>query len=73
MALDNEVLELEILFFLRQYPSISLFQQDNARPFSARLTADYRGQNTAEFLPWSANSLDLIVFFFFFFFVVVFF
>ena len=36
-----------------------LYQQDNARPHSARLTTDFLGQNNVQVLPWSAFSPDL--------------
>ena len=36
-----------------------LFQQDNARPHTARLAMDYLEQNTINVLPWPSKSLDL--------------
>jgi transposase len=35
-----------------------LFQQNNARPHTARLSMDYLKQNTINVLPWSSNSRD---------------
>lgn len=55
----DEVLEPHVLPFLRQHPNVTLFQQDNARPHSARLTADYLHQNNVNVLPWPAYSPDL--------------
>ncbi|KAJ3655729.1 hypothetical protein Zmor_014849 [Zophobas morio] len=36
-----------------------LFQQDNARPHTARVTTEYLQQHNVEVLPWSARSPDL--------------
>ena len=36
-----------------------LFQQDNPRPHTARLTRDYLEQNNINVLPWPSKSLDL--------------
>ena len=35
-----------------------LFQQDNARPHTARVTMDYLEQNNINVLPWPSKSLD---------------
>ena len=35
-----------------------LFQQDNARPHTARVTMDYREQNNINVLPWPFKSPD---------------
>jgi transposase len=36
-----------------------LFQQDNARPHTARVVMDYLEQNNSNVLPWPSKSLDL--------------
>jgi transposase len=36
-----------------------LFQQENARPHTARLAMDYLEQNTINVLPWPSKSPDL--------------
>jgi transposase len=36
-----------------------LFQQDNSRPHTARLTMDYLEQNNINVLPWPSKSVDL--------------
>jgi transposase len=36
-----------------------LFQHDNARPHTARLTSDYLQQNNINVLPWPSKSPDL--------------
>jgi hypothetical protein len=36
-----------------------LFQQDNARPHTARVTMDYIEQNSINVLPWPSKSPDL--------------
>ena len=36
-----------------------LFQQDNARPHTARVTMDYLEQNNINVLPWPSKSPDL--------------
>ena len=35
------------------------FQQDNARPHTAPVTANFLAQNNVEVLPWSALSPDV--------------
>ena len=36
-----------------------LFQQDNTRPYMARLTQDFSSQEGINILPWPSRSLDL--------------
>ena len=40
-------------------PQKDLFQQDNARPHTVRVTMDYREQNNINVLPWLSKSPDL--------------
>ena len=40
-------------------PQRQLFQQDNARPHTARATADYLANNNINTLPWPSKSPDL--------------
>lgn len=55
----DEILEPEVIPFLRNNADIRLFQQDNARAHSARLTMDFMNQNNVQVLPWPAFSPDL--------------
>ena len=55
----NEILEPEVVPFLRNNGDVMLFQQDKARAHSARLTMDFFNQNGLQVLPWLAFSPDL--------------
>ena len=55
----DEILEPEVVPFLRNNGDVTLFQQDNARAHSARLTMDFFNQNGVQVLPWPAFSPDL--------------
>ena len=55
----DEVLETAVVLFLQNHADVTLNQQDNARPHSARLTTDFLGQNNVQVLPWTAFSPDL--------------
>ena len=55
----DEVLEPVVVPFLQNHAKVALYQQDNARPPSARLTIDFLGQNNVQVLPWPAFPLDL--------------
>ena len=55
----DEVLEPVVVPFLQNHADVTLYQQDKARPHSARLTTDFLGQNNVQVLPWSAFSPDL--------------
>ena len=55
----DEVLEPVVVPFLQNHADVTLYQQDNARPHSARLTTDFLGQNNVPVLPWTAFSPDL--------------
>ena len=55
----DEVLEPVVMPFLQNHADVTLYQQDNARPHSTRLTTDFLGQNNVQVLPWPAFSPDL--------------
>ena len=55
----DEVLEPVVVPFLHNNADVTLFQQDNARPHSARVTMDFLRQNNVQVLPWPAFSPDL--------------
>ena len=40
----DEVLESVVVPFLQNHADVTLYQQDNARPHSTRLTTDFLGQ-----------------------------
>jgi hypothetical protein len=53
----DEILQTHLMHvFDRQS---ELFQQDNSRPHTARLTMDYLEQNNINVLPWPSKSVDL--------------
>ena len=54
----NEVIDPIVLPYLRQRHA-AIFQQDNARPYSARHTRDHLQQNNVHVLDWPARSPDL--------------
>ena len=55
----DDVLDPVMVPFLNTNPDITVFQQDNARPHTARITREYMQQENVEVLPWSAYSPDL--------------
>ncbi|MEW8547315.1 MAG: transposase [Candidatus Thiodiazotropha sp.] len=55
----DEVLQPVVVPFLRNHVDVMLFQQDNARLHSARLTRYFLENNNTHVLPWSAFSPDL--------------
>lgn len=55
----NEVLEPHLIPFMRAHPAVSIFQQDNARPHTARLTTNFLEEQNIELLPWCSCSPDL--------------
>ena len=40
----DEVLDPVVVSFLQNHANVTLYQQDNARPHSTRLTTDFLGQ-----------------------------
>ena len=55
----DKILEPVVVPFFQNHADITLCQQDNARPYSARLITDFLGQNNVQVLPWPAFSPDL--------------
>ena len=55
----DEVLDPVVVPFLQNNADVTLFQQDNARPHSTRVTMDFLRQNNVQVLPWPAFSPDL--------------
>ena len=55
----DEILEPEVVPFLRNNGDVTLFQQENSRAHSARLTMDFFNQHGVQVLPWPAFSPDL--------------
>lgn len=55
----DEVLQLVVVPFFEEHPSVTTLQQDNARPHAARVTQDYLGAQRFDVLPWPAYSPDL--------------
>ena len=55
----NEVLQPTLIPFLTTHPAIQTFQQDNARPHTARVMAGFLERNHVDVLPWPAYSPDL--------------
>ena len=55
---DN-ILRPVLLPFLQANAGITTFQQDNARPHSARLTQDFLQQNNVNIMEWPVYSPDL--------------
>ncbi len=55
----DEVLSAELIPFLQQNPDIAIFQHDNARPHTARETAEYLHAEGVNVMPWPAFSPDL--------------
>lgn len=54
----DEIVRPVVVPFMQQR-NVGIFQQDNARPHSARLTQDVLHRNNINVLPWPAKSLDL--------------
>ena len=55
----DEILMPAVLPFMRQHPNVRLFQQDNARPHTARISQAYLQQEHIQTLPWPAFSPDM--------------
>ena len=54
----DDVLTPTLVPFMRINPDVTLFQQDNARPHSARLTSEFLVNNNINVLRWPAFSPD---------------
>lgn len=55
----DEILTPEVIPLLRRQRQQLTFQQDNARPHTARITMDYLRQNNVDVLDWPSLSPDL--------------
>ena len=55
----DKVVEPVLVPFLQNQADVTLYQQDNARPPTARLTTNFLGQKNVQVLPWPAFSPDL--------------
>jgi len=54
----NEIIEPVVVPFMTQH-DVTLFQQDNARPHTARNTQGALRRNNVQVLPWPARSPDI--------------
>lgn len=55
----DEILRTHAVPFMQNHADVTLYQQDNARPHSARLTTDYLAQQNINVLRWPAFSPDI--------------
>lgn len=55
----DQVLQPVVLPFLRNQPQGIVFQHDNARPHTARLTVNFLNRHIVHVLPWPACSPDM--------------
>lgn len=55
----DQVLQPEVVPFIRQNGRGLVFQHDNARPHTARLTQDFLRRNNVQVLPWPSRSPDM--------------
>ena len=55
----DEILEPTVIPFLHGNADVTHYQQDNARPHSARITTAFLGDQNVNVLPWPAFSPDL--------------
>ena len=55
----NDVLQPEVIPYMRQNLRGGIFQQDNARPHTANLTTNFLGNNNVNVLDWPSLSPDL--------------
>jgi hypothetical protein len=57
----DEVLQTSVLPFFTTHPDVDVFQQDNARAHSARVTTAFLDNQNIQRLPWPAFSPDLVL------------
>jgi hypothetical protein len=57
MRYRDEILQPHLMHVIDRQRE--LFQQDNARPHTARVTMDYLEQNNINVLPWPSKSANL--------------
>ena len=55
------ILRPGLLPFMAANHDVTTFQQDNARPHSARLTQNFLQDNNVNVMPWPAYSPDLSI------------
>lgn len=55
----QDILQPHLVPFLQAHPEITLFQQDNARPHTARVTTNFLQNQGIEVMQWAAYSPDL--------------
>lgn len=55
----DQVLQPVVIPFMQRQRQGLLFQQDNARPHTARLTMDFLNRQNIQLLPWPSRSPDL--------------
>lgn len=55
----DEILAQEVVPFINRHGQGLVFQHDNARPHTARVTADFLQRNNVNVLPWPSRSPDL--------------
>lgn len=55
----DQILHPHMIPFMQQHRDVTVFQQDNARPHSARVTQAYLQAQGVHVLPWPAYSPDM--------------
>ena len=55
----DEIVHPVVVPFMAAHRDVHVFQQDNARPHSARLTQDFLEQHEINIMPWPPYSSDL--------------
>lgn len=55
----DQVLQPVVIPFMQRQQRGVIFQQDNARPHTARLTMDFLNRHNVQLLPWPSRSPDL--------------
>ena len=55
----DEILTPVVVPFLQRHGQDLIYQQDNARPHTARIIRHFFDENDIDVLPWPANSPDL--------------
>ena len=55
----DEILQPVVVPFIQQHQGRFVYQHDNARPHTARLTQDFLNRSNIVVLPWPACSPDM--------------
>jgi len=55
----DEILRPHLVPFMQAHPDLRIFQQDNARPHSARVTTAFLQGEAVDVMPWMPYSPDL--------------